>query len=213
VYIRNHMLPKGKLTTVQLEDNLGVALKKINEGDFLSLPVFDGEIFKGIIMKEAIYRKYLELGKTDKDEYLNNTKVKEIYNNKYSAIDPDESIDKASYLLKEFRTPFLSVIDSKNKFVGILTHFAIFKAFAEAYGLNKGTRIVVNMFDLPGQISRLTEVVRKENINIMNLTTVNPEVFDLMQVILRVDTDDVDILVEKIQLAGFKIGEMVQKNV
>lgn len=206
MYIRNHMLPKAKLTTVQLDDNLGATLEKINEGNFLSLPVFDGEIFKGIIMKEAIYRNYLELGKTDKDEYLNNTKVEEVYLKDYSVISADISIDKASYLLKEFRTPFLSVVDNNQRFVGILTHHAIFKAFAEVYGLNRGTRIVVNMFDLPGQIARLTEVVRKENINIMNLTTVNPEVFDLMQVILRVDTDDVDKLVEKIQLAGFKIG-------
>lgn len=208
MYIKNHMLVKNKLTTVQLEDTLGVALEKINEGDFLSLPVFEGEVFKGIIMKEAIYRRYLELGKTDKDEYLNTTKIKDIYNKEYSTIDADESIDKASYLLKEFRTPFLPVVDSNKKFVGILTHFAIFKAFAEVYGLNRGTRIVINMFDLPGQIARLTEVVRKENINIMNLTTIDPEVFDLMQVILRVDTDDVSVLVEKIQLAGFKIGEI-----
>ena len=210
MFIRNYMLSKGNLTAVELEENLGSALEKINEGNFLSLPVLDGNEFKGILMKEAVYRNYLESEKCNKDEYLSNTKVKEIYNNSYESISADERIEKASYLLKELRTPFLPVFDSNNKFVGILTHFAIFNAFSEIFGIDKGTRIVVNMFDLPGQLARLTDLIRKENINIINFAIMDPKVLDLIQVILRVDTDDVDKLVDKIQSAGFKIGEVTK---
>lgn len=210
MYIKNHMLPKDKLTTVGLGESLGSALEKINQGNFLSLPVVENGIFKGFIMKEAIYRNYLELGKTNKDEYLNNIKVEEVYNDKYESISSDERIEKASYLLKELRTPFLPVFDTNNKFVGILTHFAIFNAFSEIFGIDKGTRIVVNMFDLPGQLARLTDVIRKENVNIINLASTDPKVLDIIRVILRVDTEDVDGLIEKIQLAGFKIGEVAK---
>lgn len=210
MFIRNYMLSKEKLTTVELDESLGSALSKIDEGNFLSLPVIDGNEFKGIIMKEAIYRYYMESGTSDKDKYLNNTLVKEIYNDNYESISGDERIEKASYLLKEFRTPFLAVFDSKNKFVGILTHFAIFNAFSEIFGIDKGTRIVVNMFDLPGQLARLTDVIRKENINIINFAIMDPKVLDLIQVILRVDIENVDRLVEKIQAAGFKIGEVAK---
>ena len=66
------------------------------------------------------------------------------------------------------------------------------------------------MFDLPGQIARLTDVIRKENSNIINLAIMDPKVLDLIQVILRVETDEVDKLVEKIQYAGFKIGEVTK---
>lgn len=213
MYIRNHMLPKEKLTTVQLDDNLKSVLEKIDSGDFLSLPVFDKEKFKGIIMKETIYRTYFESSSNDKAAYLSNTKVKEIYNEEYKSISGDEGIEEASYLLKELRTPFLPVFNGQNSFIGILTHYAIFKAFSEVYGLDKGTRIVVNMFNLPGQIARLTEVIRKENINIMNLTTVDPEVLDIMQVIIRIDIDSEDLnrLIEKMQLSGFKIGAITSK--
>ncbi|HZK33514.1 MAG TPA: CBS domain-containing protein [Tissierellaceae bacterium] len=213
MYIRSHMLPKEKLTTVQLDDNLKSVLEKIDSDNFLSLPVFDKEKFKGIIMKETIYRTYFENSENDKESYLNNTKVKEIYNEEYKSISGDEGIEKASYLLKELGTPFLPVFDDQNRFMGILTHHAIFKAFTEAFGLDKGTRIVVNMFNLPGQIARLTEVIRKEDINIMNLTTVDPEVLDLMQVIIRIDigSKKLDRLIEKMQLAGFKIGEISSK--
>ncbi len=210
MFIRNYMLPKGKLTTVELEESLSSALEKINKGNFLSLPVIEGNEFKGILMKEAIYRTYLESENCNKDEYLNNTKVREIYNSSYESISADERIEKASHLLKELRTPFLSVFDSNNNFVGILTHFAIFNAFSEIFGLDRGTRIVVNMFDLPGQLARLTDVIRKENINIINFAIMDPKVLDLIQVVLRVDTDDVDKLVDRIQSAGFKIGEVTK---
>ncbi|MBU5426414.1 CBS domain-containing protein [Tissierella pigra] len=208
MFIKNYMLPKEELITVDLSESIGEALNKINEGNFLSLPVVDGAEFKGIIMKEAIYRIYLESGNCNRDEYLNNTKVKDIYNNDYESISADERIETASYLLKQLRTPFLPVFDSTNKFVGILTHFAIFKAFSEIFGIDKGTRIVINMFDLPGQLAKLTDVIRKENINIINFAIMDPEVLDLIQVVLRVDSEDVERLVEKIQSAGFRIGEV-----
>lgn len=54
MYVRNHMLPKDKLTTLELGEDIGSALEKINQGDFMSLPVLEGEQFKGYLMKEAI---------------------------------------------------------------------------------------------------------------------------------------------------------------
>ena len=210
MFIRNHMLPKEALTTVELEESIGSTLEKINQGDFLSLPVFKGDKFKGFIMKEAIYRYYFESEKKDKDDFLKKVTVEEIYNDNFESILDNENIEKASYLLKQLRTPFLAVFDKNNKFVGILTHHAIFSAFSEIFGINNGTRIVINMFDLPGQLARLTEVIRKEDINILNLTIVDSKVLDIIRVILRVDSDDVEELVEKIQYAGFKIGEVTK---
>lgn len=210
MYIRNHMLPKNKLTTVQLEESIGSALEKINEGDFLSLPVMAGDEFKGIIMKEAIYRYYFQKVNKDKDQYLNDTKVSVLYNDSYESISADQGIEKASYLLREFRTPFLPVFDNRKNFVGILTHFAIFNAFSDIFGIGRGTRFIVNMFDLPGQIARLTDVIRRENANIINLATMDPKVLDLIQVVLRIETEDAERLAEKIQLAGFKIGEITK---
>ena len=210
MYVRNHMLRKDKLTTVSLNESIGDVLKKIAEGDFLSLPVVEGDKFHGLIMKETIYRHYFELDTKDKEGYLSNTKVEEIYKFQYKSIHEGDKIDEATYLLKELRTPFLPVLDSDDKFVGILTHFSIFNAFSDVFGMDTGTRIVVNMFDLPGQIARLTEIIRKEDINIINLAIVDAKVMDIIRVILRVDTEDSDELIEKIQLAGFKIGEVIK---
>ena len=208
MYVRNHMLSKDRLTTVQLGESIGSALDKINQGNFLSLPVLNGARFKGIIMKEAVFRNYFETNGMDKEEYLKNTKVESLYNNNFKSIREDELTENASYLLKEWRTPFLPVFNSKDDFVGILTHSAIFNAFSEIFGLDKGTRIVVNMFDIPGQLAKLAEVIRKENANILNFAAVDAKILDVYRVIIRVDTKDIVGLVDKITRAGFKIEEM-----
>ncbi|QQY78768.1 acetoin utilization protein AcuB [Keratinibaculum paraultunense] len=210
MYVRNHMLPKDKLITVQLKENVKSALDKIIEGDFLSLPVLDGDEFKGIIMKEAIYRTYFEGNYDDREKFLLNTTVEELYNDEYKSIKEYELIENASYLLKELRTPFLPVFDKRGNFVGILTHFAIFNAFAEIFGFDKGTRIVVYMFDIPGQLAKLTEVLKKEDINILNFAVMDAKVLGVYKVVLRVDTENVERLIDKIEKAGFKVGDIVK---
>lgn len=208
MYVKNHFLPKEKLTIVTLNESIGSALEKINNGNFMSLPVLDGDDFKGILMKEAIFRNYFENGCMNKDKYLKDMKVKDLYNKNYKSIDENELIENASYLLKEFRTPFLPVFDGSKNFVGILTHYAIFNAFSEIFGFEQGTRIVINMFDIPGQLAKLTEVIRKEDVNIVNLAVMDAKILDVYKVVIRVDTENVDKLIEKINSAGLKIAEV-----
>lgn len=210
MYVKNHLLPKERLTIVTLDESIGSALKKLNDGDFMSLPVLDGNEFKGILMKEAIFRNFFENNSMEKEEYLVEVKVKDLYNENYKSIHETELIENASYLLKEYRTPFLPVFDNNENFVGILTHFAIFKAFSEVFGFERGSRIVINLFDIPGQLAKLTEVIRKEEVNIINLAVMDAKILDVYKVIVRVDTEDIDTLVNKIDEAGFKIAEVTK---
>ena len=210
MYVKNHFLSKERLTIVSPEESIGSALEKINNGDFMSLPVLDGDEFKGILMKEAIFRNYFEKGCLDKEKYLEETKVKDLYGQNYKSINENELIENASYLLKEFRTPFLPVFNGEENFVGILTHYAIFNAFSEIFGFEQGTRIVINMFDIPGQLAKLTEVIRKENVNIVNLAVMDAKILDVYKVVIRVDTEDIDNLLKKINNAGLKIAEVTK---
>lgn len=207
MYVRNHVLHKDKLTTVRMDESLESALNKIQEGNFLSLPVVDDDECKGLIMKEAIYRKFFEEGHLDKEDYLKNTEVRDLFVDKFEVISGNERIEKASYLLKELSIPFLTVLDSNGKFDGILTHKAIFNAFSEVFGLEEGYRIVINLVDVPGQLARLTDFLGKERANIINLAMVDTKVMGIVRVILRVDTDAAEALIEKLRGEGFKIAE------
>ncbi|MFA5524507.1 MAG: CBS domain-containing protein [Tissierellales bacterium] len=208
MYVKNHMLSKDKLVMLLVEDSISDALDKITKGDFLSLPVFNGVEFYGILMKETIFRHYFEEGYTDKEKYLKETRVKDLCNTDVKTINENVFIENASYLLNELRTPFLPVLDDENNFKGILTHSSIFNAFSEIFGLNEGTRILINLYDIPGQIAKLTETIRKANVNIANFAVVDAKVMDVFKVVVRVDTTEVDELIEKIEKAGFKVAEV-----
>ncbi|MBC7088217.1 MAG: CBS domain-containing protein [Tissierellales bacterium] len=210
MYVRNHLIKLEDLTVLNPEESVRQALEKINSKDFLSLPVVEDRKIVGILMKEAIFRKYFEEELESKEYYLDNYKVGDIYNSDVKYINANELIEKASYLLNSIRTPFLAVVDDKNNFLGILTHSAIFKAFSEIFGFDIGHRLVVHMFDIPGQLARLTELLKRENINIMNLTVLDAKVMGIMKVVLRVDSKDIDGLVNKLEREGFKIGEFGQ---
>ena len=208
MYVRNHMIRASMLTVVTPEDNVRVALEKINSGDFLSIPVVKDNQIYGILMKEAIYRYYFQNGYSSKEDFLENCLVEELCNKEFETIKSYDRVDKASHLLNSARTPFLAAVDRDGRFEGILTHSSIFNAFSEVFGFDSGERIVVHMFDIPGQLARLTDLLRKEKINIVNLTVLDAKVMGVVRVILRLDIDNPEYIMEKIQNAGFKIGEV-----
>ncbi len=208
MYVRNHMIKSSMLTVAAPDESIRSALEKINSGNFLSIPVIDNGQIYGILMKEAIYREFFENEYSSKEEFLDTCKVDTVCNKEFETIKSYDRIDKASHLLNSARTPFLAAVDRDGKFEGILTHSSIFSAFADVFGLDSGERIVVHMFDIPGQLARLTDLLRKEKINIINLTQLDAKVMGVVRVILRIDVENPDAIIEKIQQAGFKIGEI-----
>lgn len=160
MFVKNHMLEKEKLTIVDFEERIESALKKMAQGKFMSLPVLSNGVLKGLVMKETIYKGYVEEGYNNFNDYIRNKKVIGIYNSKIQIIYEDDEIEKASYLLSKLSIPFLAVINSNNDFVRILTHFAIFNAFSKIIGLEKGFKIVADMLDKLGQLAKFTELLK-----------------------------------------------------
>lgn len=210
MFIKNYLLPKSRLTAVFLDETLDSATKKLNEGNFLSLPVFDTpemDNFVGILMKEAIYRAYFEGENMSREDFLKKT-VREIYSDQFEKIHENDPIEKASSLLGSIGTPFLPVFNWEETFVGIVTHYALFNAYTVLFGLGKGERIVVTIFDIPGQLARLTNVIQKAGVNIVSLVLDDPEILDIQQVFLTVETSDLNALIEKLTAEGFRVGRL-----
>ena len=202
MFVKNHMLNKELLTIVELDESIESALKKMAQGNFLSLPVINDGNLMGLIMKETIYRGYVEAGYENFQEYITQKKVKELYNSKIHII-----LENASHILGQLRIPFLAVLDSKNQFTGILTHRAIFDAFTDILGANKGSRIVVDMPDIPGQIAKLTTLITEENINIESIVMIDlKRVEKYVRVALKIETDKLDDIINKIKAAGFIVN-------
>ena len=205
MFVKNYILKKEEVITIDLEDSIERALKDMGQNDFLSMPVFSNGQLKGQILKETIYKGFIEEDYSDFNEYLHNKKVKDIYDNKINMIYEDDEIEKASYVLSKIKIPFLAVINSENEFVGILTHRKIFDAFASIIGLEKGYKIVVDMLNKPGQLAKFTDLLYKENANILNITIIGNTDDGLQRNIIRIETDDIYDLLKKIGDVGFRI--------
>jgi len=205
MFVKNSMLPLEKLMTISPNESIKKALEVIDENNLLSIPVAEGEKFYGSISKERIYAYYFEKC-LDKQCLLTDFTVENVMRTDVPTIHPLEQIEKASHFLAVESVSFIAVIDEYGKFKGIVTHNAIFHEFTDLFGLNKGRRLAVIAYDIPGQISKLSKIITENNGDIISFVVVDPKsVTDVKEIVIRVRTEDFQGIIEKVKQAGFKI--------
>ncbi len=203
--VKNIMLSKEKLITVSPKTTIGHALEVMSENKFLSLPVVEGDKFYGAISKDRIYEFYYEKCE-DKQCFLSDFNVEVVMRKDIPTISPAEEMEKAVYFLEIMNISFVAVINDRGDFEGILTHHAVFEQFTLLFGLNKGQRLAVMAYDVPGQISKLSNVLAENNADIISFVVVDPKsVIDVMEIVVRMRTDNFEIIEEKVKDLGFKI--------
>lgn len=203
--VKNIMLPKENLITVSPKANIGKALDIINENKFLSIPVVEGDKFYGAISKDRIYEFYYEKCE-DKQCFLSDFSVETVMRTDIPTISQAEEVEKAVHFLEIMNIAFVAVVDENNDMQGILTHHAVFEQFTQVFGLNKGQRLAVMAYDIPGQISRLSKILSENNSDIISFVVVDPKsVIDVREIVIRMRTDNVQLIEEKVKEAGFKI--------
>jgi len=205
MFVKNSMLPLEKLITISPKESIKKALEVIEENNLLSIPVAEDEKFYGSISKERIYAYYFEKC-LDKQCLLTDFTVENVMRIDVPTIHPLEQIEKAAHFLAVESVSFIAVLDEYGKFKGIVTHNAIFHEFTELFGLNKGRRLAVIAYDIPGQISKLSKIITENNGDIISFVVVDPKsVTDVKEIVIRVRTEDFQGILEKVKQAGFKI--------
>lgn len=203
--IRALMLQREELVTVTPDDNLKTALEKMNEKNFLSIPVVRERKFLGIISKEKIYSEYFETG-GNRDEYLESRKVSEFLRADIPVLNPGDEVEKASHALEIYSVPFIAVVDDMGEFEGIVTHYAIFREFADALGINRGKRLSIIAYDIPGQIAKLSEIITKHGGDIISFVILDPKVkTDVKEIVVRLRADNMIRIIDAIRDAGFRV--------
>lgn len=205
MFAKNLMLPRTNLITVSPKDTIKKALEVIEENHFLSVPVAEGDKFYGSISKERIYTFYFE--KCDNKEcFFSDFLVETVMRKDVPSINPEEQAEKAVDYLATRKLAFVAVIDDYNRFTGIITHNAVFKEFTDLFGLNKGKRLAVTAYDVPGQISKLSKIITENGGDIISFVIVDPKsVIDVKEIVVRLSTDNYDEIVKKVKEAGYKI--------
>ena len=203
--VKSIMLLEEKLITVTPKTSIGRALEIINENNFLSIPVVEGDKFYGTISKERIYAFYFEKCQ-DKQCFLSDFNVESVMLTNIPTIDLTSEVEEAVRILELRNIAFVAVVDSKGVFQGILTHHAVFEQFTRVFGVNKGHRLAVIAYDVPGQISKLSKILSENNADIISFVVVDPNsVLEVKEIVIRMDTDNIELIKQKVSSAGFKI--------
>lgn len=203
--VRSIMLPQNKLITVSPQDTIKTALEVIEKNNLLSVPVTFDKKFYGSISKERIYAYYFEKS-PDKACLLDDFMVENVMRTDVPTIEPQENLEKAVHFLETNHISFVAVVNIYGDFEGIITHNAIFHEFTEVFGVNKGKRLSVIAFDIPGQIARLSKIIYENNGNIISCVVIDPEsVTDVRETVLRINADNFDLIVQKVKEAGFNV--------
>lgn len=205
MFINNLMLPKEKLITVTPKMTIGDALEIMNKNQFLSIPVVEGDKFYGTISKERIYTYYYEKS-IERKCLLSDFIVENVMRTDIPAVKPFDQVEKAAHCLETMNVSFLAVIDENENMLGIVTHYAIFHQFTELFGLNKGKRLSVIAYDIPGQISKLSKIISENNGQIISFVVVDPKsVTEVKEIVTRINTDNLDKIISMVKAAGFKV--------
>ncbi|ONI38108.1 hypothetical protein AN639_11530 [Candidatus Epulonipiscium fishelsonii] len=207
--VKNIMIPKDKLTVVDMSCTVKETIDLIDSKNLLSLPVVDGKNFVGVISKKYIFEDFFN-NEQSKENFLQRP-ITEFMKNKIPCVHKEDIMEVAVKMLQEQNRQFIPVVDDKDDFSGIVTHKAIFTTLTNIMGFGH-TRIVVSVHEMKGILAKLTDIISRYDANIISIATVDIEVMNLRQVILRVDVKDVNKLVKKLEDNGFRVRR-IDKNV
>jgi len=197
----NFIMPKEKLTLIEPNLDLHSTLKIIEVGNFLSLPVVEGNKFIGVISKVKLLKAIIEDHKT-------NVTVTDLIITSIPSLTLDDNVEDAALLLAETNIPFVVINNTEGEFLGIITHKTIFRHYTHLYGIDKGHKLVVTSYDIKGRLAILTDVISKAGANIISLLIDDPNVpTRVVKIIIRIETDRINQVKESIENAGFSIRQ------
>jgi len=197
--VKNFMVEKERLVSVNIKDKVVDALKTIEENALLSIPVMteDGEDLAGTITKAKIYEEM----------YRNGEKVKEaevgtIYQPRQTRVEKSSILEDSSIILQNEKHAFIPVYEGET-YVGILTHREVFRAYTKLLGVGRGERLSFLVPNMKGRLAILTSAVADLGGDILNLIVEDVEVMNTARIVVRLEGCDTEKVIEKVRKKRF----------
>lgn len=155
--------------TVTPETPVLDALRILKERGFRRLPVMDGSKLAGIVtrkdLKDAMPSKATTLSVWELNYMLSKLTVGEMMSRPVVTADEGEYMEDAALRMQEHNVGGLPVLDTTGRMTGIITITDVLRAFIDIMGLREGgTRLTLDMPDVPGSLARATQAAQPSNI-------------------------------------------------
>lgn len=170
---------------------------------FEAVPVVENGKLVGIVTDWDVVTNMPREGS---DNYLNETRVKDIMWKGAVSVAEDEIVEMAAYHMYFHDMDALPVVDSEGNVIAVVTQNDVFRTLVGLMGLRaRGTRITLDVPDEAGVLAEITDVFRREGVSIASLSTVSTPGSSRGLVILRVRAEKVDGLLAKLPADKFKV--------
>ncbi|MBO1579421.1 cyclic di-AMP binding protein CbpA [Bacillus sp. XF8] len=204
--VKGNYVSKREVLFCSASFTIGEALDHLNKTGYRCVPVLDekkekflGNVYKVDILeyKGSLDDNLLKL-LSDKDGY-----VKE-----------DSSFFKVFFTIKKL--PYLSVIDEKGTFLGILTHKKVFELLEDAWGVHSSKySVMIGTQDYNGAIQKLSTVLKKYS-GIQSLMTFDNDALLVRRIMFTLGEEfkeeGLETLLKDLEDHGFRVVYVEEMN-
>ncbi|NMA83079.1 MAG: CBS domain-containing protein [Epulopiscium sp.] len=215
MYVKDRM--NRNVISVFPDASISLAFQLMKEQGYSHLPVVKNGKLVGMItenlLTEVSPSKATTLSMYELNYLLSKTKVADIMNEEVITVQPEMIIEEAATLLRDKMVDALPVIDEHSQLLGILTRTDIIDAFIKLMGINEpGTRIVLEVKDEAGALAEILGIIKSYGLSISHISSFNLNMDDENQeIIMRLNTLEVDDLLNTLQTKGYKILSVQKK--
>jgi len=162
--LRNWM--SQNVITVDANDSVVDATKKLKENDIRMLPVISKGKLVGIVtdrdLKKASASDATTLEVHELLYLISKIKVKEIMTKNPITVPFDFTVEEAAEVLMKNKISGVPVVNGRNQISGIITQDDLFRAMISLTGLNsRGVQFAFQIEDRPGSIKEVADILRK----------------------------------------------------
>ncbi|MBW1786847.1 MAG: CBS domain-containing protein [Deltaproteobacteria bacterium] len=154
-----------KLVTVDLNDCMHDAMRRLKENRISMLPVMQNGNIVGVVtdrdLKQASASGATTLEVHELLYLISRIKVKDVMTENPVTVPWDYTVEEAAQFLLRHKISGMPVMSDKGELVGVITKDDIFRVLISLTGIGKfGIQFAVQVEDRPGCISDVTDIIR-----------------------------------------------------
>lgn len=188
--------------TVKVDETIGNALRKMREFSCDYCIVLDeNDKFEGVVYKSSIRDSELD---EKIDMYVT---FPDFY------VVEDSNIEEAALMLIENKDQILPVVNNNAEVIGVLTVQEVLEAFTELSAMDeKGTRIILDLEDKPGELKRIVDVLANNKMNILSILTLKLEEVGKRQLSIKIQCEDPETVANLLEIYNIKYSSIIEEE-
>lgn len=215
MYVGNRMITD--IISIFPEASVSLAFQMMHEKNVSQLPVVKDGKLVGLItetlLSEFTPSKATTLSMYELNYILGKTTVDSIMETELVTCTEDMLIENVAIIMNEQNINMLPVVNSNTTLVGIISRSDIIESFIEIIGAKDiGSRIAINTKDEAGTLADIAHIIKDFGANVTHLSNFNNSLTNSIEIIIRLNTFDVDPIVEAFTKKGYEIIRIDKNN-